>query len=102
MSHYTISLKGETYYIPYSRKKMEVKKMEDEIENYKNMIKELEQKKKVKQFELLDDRQLIIYLNQYPKSLSSEMLKDNKQYQKRVKLLQSYDNIHGTYLSPTI
>jgi Mg/Co/Ni transporter MgtE len=105
MSHYTISLKNEIYYIPFSRKpnvQKEIKELDTKMENYRNLIKDLELEKKKKTFELLDDRQLIIYKNQYPKNMDSESLKKNKQYEKRMKLLKSYDDQHGTYLIPTI
>jgi hypothetical protein len=68
----------------------------------KNLIKDLERDKKIKQLNLLDDRQLIIYENQYPKLLSSDKLKENKQYLKRESLLKAYDNKHGTYIKPSI
>jgi hypothetical protein len=105
MSYYTITLKGETYYIPTSRKtdiQRDIKDIEVKIENYKNLIKDLERDKKIKQLNLLDDRQLIIYENQYPKLLSSDKLKENKQYLKRESLLKAYDNKHGTYIQPSI
>ena len=105
MSHFTIYLKGETYYIPNSRKtdvQREIKEIETKIENHKNSIKELELDKKRKTFELLDDRQLIIHLNQYPKNLSSEQLKTNKQFTKRESLLRAYDDKHGTYRNPDV
>lgn len=105
MSHFTLYLKGETYYIPNSRKpdiQREIKEIDTKIENLKNSIKELELDKKRKTFELLDDRQLIIYLNQYPKNLSNEQLKTNKQFLKRESLLKAYDNKHGTYMKPNV
>lgn len=105
MSHFTIYLKGETYYIPNTRKtdvQKDIKEIETKIENLKNSIKELELDKKRKTFELLDDRQLIIYLNQYPKNLSNEQLKTNKQFLKRESLLRAYDDRHGTYRKPDI
>lgn len=105
MSHYTITLKGETYYIPTTHKtdiQRDIKDIEVKIENYKNLIKDLERDKKIKHLNLLDDRQLIIYENPYPKLLSSDKLKENKQYLRRESLLRAYDNRHGTYIQPTI
>lgn len=105
MSHYTIYLKGETYFIPYSRKPGVLKEINDittKIDNYKNMIKDLEIEKKKKSLDLLDERQNIIYKNQYPKQLTSDELRKNKQFLKREKLLKDYDDAHGTYIQPTI
>lgn len=105
MSHYSIMLKGEVYYIPTSRKpevQRQIKDIDTKIENYKNMIKDLEYERKKKTFEMLDDRQLIIYQNQYNKNLSSEELKKNKQYLKRESLLKAYDNQHGVYIKPSL
>lgn len=105
MSHYTITLKGETYYIPTSHRtdiQNDIKDIDVKIENYKNLIKDLERDKKIKHLNLLDNRQLIMYENQYPKLLSSEKLKENKQYLRRESLLKAYDNRHGTYIQPTI
>lgn len=105
MSHFSINLKGENYYIPFTRKptvQTEIKDLDVKINDLKNKIKELETAKKIKTVELLDDRQLIIYKNQYPKSLSSEELKNNKLYAKRVELVKKYDNVHGFYLQPDV
>lgn len=101
MSHYSINLKGENYYIPVNRKpdvQKAIKDINTKIENHRNLIKELEFEKRKKTFELLDDRQLIIYQNQYRKHLTSEELKKDKQYLKREKLLKEYDSAHGGYI----
>jgi hypothetical protein len=45
---------------------------------------------------------ILIIILPYPKLLSSEKLKENKQYLRRESLLKAYDNKHGTYIQPSI
>lgn len=105
MSHYTINIKGDVYFIPYTHKcnvQRDIQDIDTEIRNYENKILELKQNKKLKQLELLNERQLIIYKNPYNRNLNSDELKLNKQYLRRQKLLNDYDSKHGRFIEPSI
>ena len=103
MADFVICLKNELYSIPKSRKpqvQREINELNQKIDEYKALIKDLEIQKRKKQVELLSERQQIYYKNPINRNLPSEQLEKTKAYEKRQKLLKEYDDQHGTYIKP--
>ena len=103
MSDFVICLKNELYSISKSRKpqvQREINELNQKIDEYKALIKDLEIQKRKKQVELLSERQQIYYKNPINRNLPSEQLEKTKAYEKRKKLLKEYDDQHGTYIKP--
>ena len=102
-NYISVVLKGEVYKIRYDRKpetQRSIKDLNDKIDRLKGEIMQANAEKKKLTLELLTERQMIIYKNQYNKLLSSSELESDAKYIKRKDLLKKYDDEHGTYIEP--